>query len=80
MRKKHSETSYSEQVSYIPEEFAVLNKFLKLRDSEGVWDDGWKVISVSTTCHADDDIPDYHKQIKDHRNATGDSMKKNRAT
>lgn len=76
MRKKHSETSYSEQVSYIPEEFAVISKVLKLRDTEGVWDDGWRVISVSASRHADEDIPDYHDQIKNHRRATGDSMKK----
>lgn len=71
MQKKNSF-----QTSYIPEEFAVLNKYLKLRDSEGVWDNGWQVIEVSSLRHADDSLPDYHYQIKQHRQATGDSMKK----
>lgn len=75
MRKKHSETSYSEQVSYIPEEFAVMNKVLKLKEN-GEWDDGWVVIGVSSDRHADEEVPDYHQAIKAHRKATGDSQRK----
>ncbi len=66
------------QTSYIPEEFAKLGKFLKLRDSEGEWDDGWKVIEVSSHRHLDNEVPDSHSAIKNHRKATGDSMPKER--
>jgi len=71
MQKKNSF-----QTSYIPEEFAVLNKFLKLRGEDGEWDDGWKVIFISENRHADDKLPDYHYQIKQHRKATGDSERR----
>ena len=71
--KMQKKNSY--QVSYIPEEFAVMNKVIKLREN-GEWDDGWVVIEVSSFRHADDDLPDYHQQIKGHRKATGDASKK----
>ena len=39
----------SRQVAWIPARYARLHRVLKLRDSDGVWDDGWKVIEVWTT-------------------------------
>ena len=33
------------QVSWIPEQYAVVGKYLKLKD-DGSWTDGWRVISV----------------------------------
>lgn len=62
------------QTSWIPEKFAVLNKVLKLRDPDGEWDNGWVVRRVSQNrIH---DTPDSHKEIKAHRKATGDSLRK----
>lgn len=63
------------QTSYIPEKFAILNKIVKLKE-DGEWNDGWKVIAVSSLRHKDDDLPDSHAQIKWHRKTTGDSQKK----
>ena len=34
-------------VSWLPEEFAIVNKLVKLKDN-GVWVDGWKVEFVGT--------------------------------
>lgn len=62
------------QTGYIPEEFAVLDKIIKLRE-KGVWDNGWKVIEVGSFRHADETLPDSHSLIKAHRRATGDSQK-----
>ena len=42
--RKKSENSYSEQTSYIPEPFCKIGRILKLKN--GIWDDGWEVISV----------------------------------
>jgi hypothetical protein len=42
--QKKIATGVTEQVSYIPEPFCVLGKVLKLRDEDGNWSDGWKVI------------------------------------
>lgn len=33
------------QISWIPEQFAIKNKYLKLRDGE-VWENGWQVTGV----------------------------------
>lgn len=61
------------QTSYIPEEYAVKGKFIKLRDGEGVWDDGWEVMSV---VRSEDAVPDWYSEIKHHRKNTGDAEPK----
>ncbi len=65
----------SEQISFIPTKFANLNKVLKLKDAEGNWDDGWVVVGKGATVD-EKHLPDSHSEIKAHRRATGDSMKK----
>lgn len=35
-----------QQMSWIPSKFAVEGKILKLKDADGVWEDGWRVRSV----------------------------------
>lgn len=42
-----------EQTSYIPEPFCHVGKILKLRDDDGTWNNGWKVILASRTSHAE---------------------------
>jgi len=37
------------QVSWIPTEKAVVDKFVKLRERGGEWDDGWQVIHAGKT-------------------------------
>lgn len=64
------------QVSYIPEKFAVVGKVLKLRNDAGVWDDGWKVAGANGTSLAESVLPDYHNDIKGHLKTTGDSRRK----
>lgn len=75
LRKDYKNGSYSEQVSYIPEPFCVKGKVLKLRDADGVWDNGWVVMSASENRHADEELPDVHKSLRGHRKQTGDSDK-----
>lgn len=75
MRKDNKDGSYSEQVSYIPEPFCKVGKVLKLRDEEGVWDNGWVVEFASEHKRLEEDLPDVHKDRKNHRKATGDSDK-----
>lgn len=65
-----------EQTSWIPEKFGVQGKVLKLKDSDGNWDDGWIVKMASQTRLAEDMLPDYHDEIKGHRKATGDALPK----
>lgn len=35
-----------EQVTWLPSKFAQKNKFLKLKNINGDWEDGWEVIEV----------------------------------
>jgi hypothetical protein len=73
--EKQVEGGSCHQTSYIPEEFAVVGKVLKLRE-EGVWDNGWKVTFASSKRYETHDLPDSHQQIKGHRKNTGDSLPK----
>ena len=52
LRKKDGET-YWEQVSWIPEPFCVVGKFLKLKNDKGEWEDGWKVVSAGSPSPAE---------------------------
>jgi hypothetical protein len=63
-----------DQVSWIPEQFAVLGKVLKLRNEGGEWDDGWVVKNVGDTRL--DETPHAEGLIRSHRRATGDSLPK----
>lgn len=63
------------QVSWIPEKFAIMGKVLKLKEGE-TWDDHWIVSSVGGTRRLEEHLPDSHKAIKGHRKNTGDSLPK----
>lgn len=64
------------QTSYIPEQFAIMNKILKLKEN-GEWDDGWKVIEIGSLRLKEENLPNYHQLSKSHLKATGDSEKNN---
>ncbi|TWT91683.1 hypothetical protein [Neorhodopirellula pilleata] len=59
--------------SYIPQEFAKVGRVLRLRDDKVGWVDGWVVECVGDLIVEDDQLPDSHKAIKNHRKSTGDS-------
>jgi hypothetical protein len=63
------------QTSWIPEQYAIVNKVLKLREA-GIWDNGWIVETVSQTRLSEKQLPDFHKERKRHRKATGDDLPK----
>lgn len=59
-------------VSWIPEKYAVLKKALKLKNSNGEWENDWIVKEVSQSRVEEKELPDYHKDVKAHKRATGD--------
>ena len=63
------------QRSYIPEKFARLNQVVRLRNADDQWDDGWQVVSIGNSVAACE-LPDSHRQIKSHRQQTGDSLRR----
>lgn len=63
----------SKQTTYIPAKFAVVDKVLRLKNDEDVWENGWVVESTGTPIE-EELLPDFHKAIRGHRKATGDSM------
>lgn len=69
-------TGTKHQTSWIPEEFAKLNHIVKLRDEDGVWEDGWKVVTAGNHIVEESALPDWHKLIRGHHKATGDSLPK----
>jgi hypothetical protein len=53
------------QTSWIPEGYAVKGKFIKLKDKEGNWEDGWEVIEVFDTLpskYVEERAKDYRTQ------------------
>jgi len=64
------------QTTWIPEQFAVKGKTLKLKDDNGIWVDGWVVDRVYQRDVPEKHLPDSHIEIKAHRRNTGDSLRK----
>ncbi len=54
--QKKIEGGVKEQTSYIPEPYCHVGKVLKLRDSDGEWEDGWKVIFASKNSVAEEQV------------------------
>jgi len=67
--------STSFQTSFIPARFAKPQQVVRLRQADGQWEDGWKVVSIGAGVD-DDHLPDPHKRIGLHRKSTGDSQKR----
>lgn len=65
------------QVSFIPEPYCKVGKVLKLRNSDGEWENGWVVLGAGDKRDGSL-LPDPHQDIKGHRKATGDSLPKNK--
>ena len=38
-------------VSYLPVRFAKMNRIVKLKQDDGQWEDGWKVVSAVSYTH-----------------------------
>lgn len=62
------------QTSWIPAKFAILGKFLKLKENNS-WDNGWEIISLGSI-KKEKELPDSYIDIKQHRKKTGDSLPK----
>lgn len=71
-------TGEAHQVSWIPDEYAVKDKVLKLKDSNDNWENGWIVVGAGTRRLAQNMLPDYHDLIKGHLKMTGDTQPKNK--
>ncbi len=76
MIRQTSTTSRTEITSWIPEKYAQLNSYVKLKQADGSFVDGWKVTSVSSERLAERHLPDTHAMIKGHKKATGDALPK----
>jgi hypothetical protein len=73
LTKKEGQSTYT-QIAWIPEKFAVLNKVLKIKEVNE-WDNGWVVISAGER-KLEEYLPNSHRDIKNHRKNTGDSLPK----
>jgi hypothetical protein len=70
--RKHS-AGKTVVVSWIPEKYAVVGKFLQLKENDE-WVNGYEVELVSE--NYTENPPDFRKMIRSHRNKTGDSLRK----
>ena len=60
-------------VSFLPARFAKRDRIVKLKQENGEWEDGWRVVEVGAGVDKDH-LPDSHREIKAHRNRTGDGL------
>ena len=64
----------STQVSWIPAQFAIRGRVLRLRErGNDSWSDGWRVLDASGEKQLAD-ITDAHSAIREHRKRTGDAL------
>lgn len=68
---RYSEPSIIQLVSYLPKKFAILDKFVLLKDKDN-WIK-WKIIGIGNSL---EERPDINRIIKEHRIKTGDSLPK----
>ena len=73
MLEKKMPGALQRKVTYLPTKFAKVGGVLKLKDEQGAWDDGWKVLSVGSTEQEDSSV---RKKIRQHRKNTGDALPK----
>jgi hypothetical protein len=71
-----SSTATMEQVSWIPQQYAIEGKTLRLEGAGGSWTDGWVVKLVGQTTKEEKQLPDPHRAIRGHRISTGDALPK----
>lgn len=57
------------EVSYIPETLAHVGKNLKIKDPDGSWSGGWKVVSVGTRL-SEEYVLEHEKDYAKHRRGT----------
>jgi hypothetical protein len=60
-------------ISWIPDQFAVKNRIVKLKGDRGEWTDGWRVVEVGYHRLPANEVPDFHELSKAHLRATGDA-------
>ena len=75
LSRKNSPGSNSQLVSWIPAKYAELGRILRLRRDDDTWEGGWVVKRVGAS-RTKKDLPDFHKTIRSHRKATGDSLRR----
>jgi hypothetical protein len=73
LQKQHENVTL-EQQCWLPERYAVVGKVLRLK--EDGWQGGWLVKEAWPTRRAEEQLPDPHNDIKQHRRRTGDSARK----
>ena len=74
--KRTSSTTRIEVTSWIPEKYAQLHGYVKLKQDDGSFVDGWEVMSISGERLQENHLPDSHAMIKGHKKATGDALPK----
>lgn len=56
--------------SWLPEKFAKVSKFLKLKNKDGTWDDGWQVVTVGNDRMAHEEVIERSQDYKHQRMAS----------
>lgn len=74
LRKHVDHTTTQSQVTWLPDQYAVQGRVLKLRYADGTWVDGWVVKVAGTEAVPESRLPDSHAATRAHLRRTGDSQ------
>jgi hypothetical protein len=64
LRRKNGDGLFDNMVSFIPSQFAIKDKYLKLKNNKGEWENGWQVTgcgAVKTLTEVNEDSQDYKR-------------------
>lgn len=67
--RSNQDGSTSNQMSFIPEEKAIIGNYLKIKDMKEQWSDGWKVEFAGITL-PEDQLTVYRDAYRTHRDGT----------
>lgn len=73
--ERRTKTGRTETASWLPIRHAKVGNYVKLKESNGEWTDGWAVKLVGPSVQ---EPPDWRKAIRNHRHRTGDDRPKER--
>lgn len=59
-----------EHVSWVPEKFAKIGKFISIKDSKGKWNNGYKVVEVGDIRLEDEEVFERSQDYKYQRKAS----------
>jgi hypothetical protein len=70
MEKPTGKDSRKWDIAWIPEKFAKVGKYIKIKQEDGTWDNGWLVTGVGDIKREESYLIDHERDYKNQRKAS----------